>query len=458
MRKILTLVFCSLMGMAYSQMAINKCAFNEINQFHARHNPAYKNIIDATFHTALAYSRTQGKRNSDSVYRIPVVVHIVYNKPQENLHDSLVYNQIEVLNQDYRRKNADTSNLRPLFNGLGADAGIEFYLACTDPDGNPTTGITRTQTNRTSFGNFLGMGVDEVKFDSTGGKSGWDYNRYLNIWVCNTGGAVLGLAYPPMGAPNWPSNAFPADPRLQGVVVHYEVFGKNNPLATGPYAIADQGRTLVHEIGHYLGLRHIWGDGPLSLLGIPDCTVDDGIADTPNSGTNSQIEGCAPSKNTCNDGPGDLPDMWENYMDYSEERCQNIFTQGQINIMRAMIATARSALLQPQCSDTTSNDTTSSSTALYFKKSAVHTKLYPNPATHNLKIEVSSNPSAISSVQLISLLDITGKCRSTFQPNNSFTTAHLQQTLDISMLPAGIYFVKLTFANGFSESLKFIKQ
>jgi hypothetical protein len=236
---------------------------------------------------------------------------------------------------------------------------------------------------------------------------------------------------------------------VQGVVAHYEIFGKNNSLAAGQFAIADRGRTVVHEVGHYLGLRHIWGDGPLSIFGIADCTVDDGIADTPNSGTNSQIDGCAATKNTCNDGPGDLPDMWENYMDYSEESCQNIFTQGQIDIMRAMIATARSGLLQPQCLDTTNNDTTSNSIG-YNKKHSLHVNVYPNPGIQAIKIQSSKHK-----IQNLKLYDIAGKIQSDVV---EIAVVENERTIDISALPSGIYHIEVNLVNGFSEKLKFIRQ
>ncbi len=434
MKKILVVLMCFVGINVYSQSVINRCAFDEINAFHSERNVDYKNVVNATFNNAKQFAKQNfNKRDNNDILKIPVVVHIVYNTPQENIDDSLVYNQIAVLNEDFRRQNADTAALRNEFLGLGADAGIEFYLACEDPDGNPTTGITRTATTKTSFGNFLGSGVDEVKFDSTSGKSGWNSNEYLNIWVCNTGGAVLGLAYPPQGAPNWPANAFPTDPRVQGVVVHYEVFGRNNPRATGQLSIADWGRTAVHEVGHYLGLRHIWGDGTLSILGIADCTVDDGIDDTPNSGTNSQIDGCQPSKNTCDDGPGDLPDMWENYMDYSEERCQTTFTIGQIDIMRAMLLTARSGLLQAKCVDTTNN------VSVENISNSLSVNVFPNPANHKVTIELGKAANNIT----ISVTNAIGAV----VYNNTFNNNQYSYTINTEKFSNGIYFLHIENEN-----------
>jgi len=422
---------------AISQTNVHRCAFDEINQIKSQQNPAYKNAMNAAFDYAKNHSMNAGKRNADSILRIPVVVHVVYKTAQQNLPDSLIHNQIAILNRDYRRQNADTVNTRSVFNGLGADAGIEFYLACLDPDGNPTTGITRTQTNRDAFSiDFLTgtEGVDAVKFDSTEGKSGWDPNRYLNIWVCNTVdansffGAVLGLAYPPQGAPNWPSDAFPADERVQGIVIHYEVFGFPNPYAVGDYAIADQGRTVNHEVGHYLGLRHIWGDGQGALFGGVDCNATDGIDDTPRAGNNSQIDGCSNSKNTCNDGAGDLPDMWENYMDYSEETCQNIFTQGQVDIMRSMVLTARSGLLEAQCVD-------SVSAGILKLKNTLMVNVYPNPSNGIINIDFWV---ATDDVKVV-VTDVLGNSVA----ENVFEESQTRFSCNLSGLNKGIYFVRV---------------
>ncbi|GIV32707.1 MAG: hypothetical protein KatS3mg031_0242 [Chitinophagales bacterium] len=344
---------------------IHRCATHEQFLLNAAKYPVYNAAVEQMYQKALARAKASSVQKApqtwDTIFRIPVVVHVVYHDSSENIEDSLIYNQIEVLNQDYRRKNPDSANTRSIFKPLAADAGIEFYLATRDPQGNPTTGINRIYTQREYFSGlgdiFSGssIGADEVKSDSTGGVNAWDTERYLNIWVCNLEdpanpfALVLGVAYPPDGAPHWPMDTMQPNSNLHGVVIHYKVFGRANPRATGQiFSLADRGRTATHEIGHYLGLRHIWGDGPLSIL-IPDCSVDDGLDDTPNSGMNSQTaaftaQGCNINTNTCQDPQNDLPDMWENYMDYSKESCQNLFTHQQVALMREMLKLARPLL------------------------------------------------------------------------------------------------------------------
>ncbi|MCB0515680.1 MAG: PKD domain-containing protein [Chitinophagales bacterium] len=348
---------------------------------------AYAKTFDFAKEHAQKYTKQQG-----TVYQVPVVVHIVYNTPEQNLSDAIVMSQIDVLNENFRRMNADTSNTRAVFKNRAGDAEIEFYLATTDPNGNPTNGITRTQTDVTTFfdagdltaildameacnidpldlltGNITpeqeacldeqlastGSGdsefLDKVKFAANGGADAWDTQHYLNIWVCNLSldlfgtptPAVLGFAYPPTIAPNWPEGTLPDNiQQVDGVVIHYQAFGRNNPTADVLAGTNDLGRTCVHEVGHYLGLRHIWGDGP--------CAEDDGISDTPPMAEQSSSD-CDFNKNSCTDNDPitgtDLPDMVENYMDYSSEYCQNMFSDEQIGIMRSMLETARVELI-----------------------------------------------------------------------------------------------------------------
>lgn len=268
---------------------------------------------------------------------IPTVVHIVYRNSSQNISDAQVQSQIDVLNEDFRRLNADASSTPSVFLGVAADAEIQFCLATVDPSGNPTTGITRTASTRTSaFGTN-----DAVKFASSGGKDAWPAGNYLNIWVCEIGGGILGYAQFPGGSA-----------ATDGVVLDYRYTGRGGS-AQAPFNL---GRTGTHEVGHWLNLRHIWGDG--------NCSVDDFVSDTPTAGApNYTGSPCTfPGPNSCNQGAGDLPDMFQNYMDYSDDACMNLYTQGQKTRMRALFEPGgfRASLLSsngcgqgtpPTCSD-----------------------------------------------------------------------------------------------------------
>ena len=248
---------------------------------------------------------------ANNIISIPVVVHVVYNDPVENISDAQIFSQIEILNNDFRRLNSDTVNTPAQFQGVAADTQIEFCLAVNDPDGNPTTGITRTATNQSSFSTN-----DGVKYSASGGVDAWDTDQYMNIWVCDISGGILGYAQFPGG-----------NPSSDGIVCDYQYFG-NIGTATAPY---DLGRTATHEVGHWLNLRHIWGD---SNCGNDFCN------DTPeHSGSNY---GCPthPSPSCGNNG-----DMFMNYMDYTDDVCMNIFTEDQKTRMIAAINTQRSGLL-----------------------------------------------------------------------------------------------------------------
>lgn len=243
---------------------------------------------------------------------IPVVFHVIYNTTAQNISDAQIYAQIEQLNLDFTATNPDVGNTPSVFTPVG-NMNIEFCLATQDPNGNPTTGIYRRQTTVSSFGtNNL------MKFYSTGGLDGWDRNKYLNIWVCNLSSGTLGYAQFPGGA---------AD--TDGVVCDYATVGSiNSPGPNGTsYGL---GRTGTHEVGHWLNLYHIWGDDG------GGCGGTDEVSDTPNqAGANY---GC-PSfpKISCGNGPNG--DMFMNYMDYSDDNCIYMFTNGQ--------ATRAHALFQP---------------------------------------------------------------------------------------------------------------
>ncbi len=236
-----------------------------------------------------------------AVITIPVVVHVIYNTTTQNISDAQIQSQITVLNQDFRRTNADQTTLWP----QAADSEIQFCLANVDPNGLSTTGITRTQTSVTSFSTN-----DAMKFSTQGGKDAWNTSKYLNIWVCNIGGGILGYAQFPGGG----------SASTDGVVIGFNYFGTTG-TATAPF---NKGRTATHEVGHWLNLRHIWGDGP--------CGTDDFVTDTPES--DAANYGCATGHVSCG-----TVDMVQNYMDYSDDACMNLFTAGQKARMQAVFAT-----------------------------------------------------------------------------------------------------------------------
>ena len=238
---------------------------------------------------------------------IPVVVHVVYKTPAENISAAQIKSQIKVLNQDYRAKNADKSKVPAAWKGLVSDVGTQFALATKDPKGKPTTGITRTKTTRTSFDTD-----DSVKFSATGGVNAWPTDKYLNIWVCTLANGILGYAQ------------FPGGPKkTDGVVILNTAFGTSG-TASPPFNL---GRTATHEVGHWLNLRHIWAD-------TEDCSGSDFVADTPNAAGPNYGKPKFPHV-TCNNGPSG--DMFVNYMDYVDDDAMFMFTTQQVVRMQAAL-------------------------------------------------------------------------------------------------------------------------
>jgi hypothetical protein len=254
------------------------------------------------------------EKTARKLITIPTVVHIVYKKPEENISDAQVQSQIRVLNKDYRAKNTDKSKAPAVWSGLVADAKVQFRLAKKDPGGKTTNGITRTQTAQNSFDSS-----DSVKKKSQGGADAWPTDRYLNIWVCNLGESLLGYAQ------------FPGGPAAtDGVVILYSAFGTNG-AAAAPF---DLGRTATHEIGHWLNLRHIWGDRN-------DCGGTDFVPDTPNQQLPNTGKPTFPHV-TCSNGPSG--DMFMNYMDYVDDDAMFMFTPAQVVRMNATLANTRTKI------------------------------------------------------------------------------------------------------------------
>jgi len=317
MKKIFILsITCLFAAYTFAQEELIRCG-NSIHQEALQATyPDFTENVNAKFDEAITAIAQPEYKSNNVVYNVPVVIHVVYKNSSENLTDAQIQSQMDILNADYRNINPDGNQVPNLFGNLVSDAEIEFCLATVDPNGNSTSGITRTQTNVSSFS----ISQDNIKSTTAGGKSPWDTDRYLNIWIGEITGGVLGYATPP-GTPT----------ARDGVVIGYTYFGTNG-TATFPY---NKGRTCTHEIGHYLGLRHIWGDG--------NCGVDDGISDTPLQ--ESQYGGCpafgSPSTFSCGS-----QDMFMNFMDYTDDRCMFMFTHEQVGLMRYVLENYRPGLVQ----------------------------------------------------------------------------------------------------------------
>ena len=340
------------------------------------------------------------------IITIPVVIHVLYNDNSQNISDAQVLSQIESLNKDYRRLN-NIDNIPAAFASLSADSKIVFCIAKTDPQGKSTTGIIHKYTKTANW-----LANDEMKFSASGGDNAWDSKKYLNIWVCNLFGRSLGYA-------SLPGSAADKD----GIVIQYNVFGTTGNVRA-PF---DKGRTATHEIGHWLGLKHLWGDA--------NCG-DDEVEDTPQQ--QSYNFGCPSFPHISSCSPNSNGDMFMNYMDFSDDACMNMFTMGQKKRMRALFATGnlRNSFLTSFACDSTLVQAGPLPTAPAPTSTAVDIfKVYPNPVQSVVTVEYK--PAADMQVKSIRIFSTVGV--------NVFTGALSKEktTFNLSHLSTGIYIVRI---------------
>ena len=336
-----------------------RCATVEYEQKLSEENP-YK-VSEKVFESWMSTKVSQLKKSrangrlAAQVYTIPVVIHIVHNGDEintlgnakgENISDAQARSQIDILNQDYRRVVGTPGGVNST--GVAVDVEINFVLAKQDPDGLETTGIIRHEiipytdevSNPPAEVGSLGDGgadwesyadVQKMKRETQ-----WDPTKYLNIWTIRMGGETLeddGLS-DLLGFAQFPSNSglqgidvIGGSAATDGVVISFHAFGawskrEINPENKHSFIMNNrynEGRTTTHEIGHWLGLRHIWGD-------TDTCENGDYCLDTPDA--TEEHYNCSQAYDTCiNDGLGN--DMVENYMDYTTDGCMDTFTQNQ---------------------------------------------------------------------------------------------------------------------------------
>lgn len=332
------------------------------------------------------YSTSPNYYKSGTI-KIPVVVHVLYNNTEQNISDEQILSQLKVLNEDFQRQNADTSETLNIFKSVAADCGLQFLFATKDNEGNITHGITRTSTIHGIFGG------NDIHYSAKGGRDAWNTKKYLNIWVCDLPDGTSGISSTPG-----------SDSLEDGIVIDYKYFGTTGTLNSSH----QKGRTATHETGHWLGLRHLWGNSG-------NCTDDDGIDDTPKqSGPSS---GCELAKQSC----GTL-NMIQNFMDYTDDICMNIFTSGQKNVMRTVLLNERKSIVE-NASTVTNIDEYKTDNRIIF---------YPNPLkSGTIKIETDLR---------VSYLIITDQIGETIM-NNKMESPVI---IDASGFQPGIYFLQIT--------------
>lgn len=422
-----------------------RCATVEYEQKLAEENPnkASEEVFESWMSTKIAQvkNRRITSKLAEEVYTIPVVVHVIHNGDEvnspgnavgENISDAQVISQIEVLNQDFRRLVNTPGGLNST--GLAVDVGIEFVLAKQDPNGLETKGIVRhnitpytDDVENEPTNNVGGGGADWETYEDIQRmktETLWDPTKYFNIWTVRTGGKttadnglsdLLGLAQFPSNSSLEGLNDNEGSAITDGVVLAFHAFG-DSKKSDGSFIMNNEyneGRTTTHEVGHWLGLRHIWGD-------TDTCGNDDYCADTPDA-TEGHTD-CDFAYDTCSEGLG--KDMVENYMDYTTDTCMDTFTQNQKDRMVAVMNNS------PRRVDLLTS--TALDEPLYSNDELKDFVITPNPVSNVANIVGFAN----GNVKL-SLFDANGKVilYETYQNVDHI----LNQELDLNFLRSGVY-------------------
>lgn len=321
----LILFFLALPALGIAQ-PIERCGTTKYETLQLQLNPNRERSpqFENWLQQKLSAKRFQNQRTTgtQSIYTIPVVVHVIHNGEAigagTNISDNQILSQINAMNKDFQRLNLDAANTPTEFLPVAGSFDIEFVLAKQDPFGAPTNGIRRIQGTKTIW-----TINDNTTFKAL---SYWPAEDYLNIWVINIP-SYLGFAQFPVSSLPGLENS-PNDRLTDGVVVDYSVFGSNFE-GLGTFNLDNQynrGRTCTHEVGHFFGLKHIWGDDSGA------CSGTDHVDDTPNQGSNYVGQCPTDTRTSCSSN-----DMYMNYMDYTNDACMNLYTQGQVARMTVVL-------------------------------------------------------------------------------------------------------------------------
>jgi hypothetical protein len=350
---------------------------------------------------------------------IPVVVHVLYNNDGNNISEAVINRQIEILNRDFNLGGDDASRIPSVFASRAGMANFRFQLAKVDPDGKASSGINRKKSAREFWAND-----DKIKDPAYGGIRPWDSKYYLNIWVGNLVPGLLGYSSAPGG---------PAE--KDGVVIKAAVFGGGS----GSFSM---GRTAVHEVGHWLNLKHLWGNG--------ECGSDE-VDDTPPQRKYNQ--GCPvfPRLNTSCSNVDPSGEMFMNFMDFTDDACMLMFTKGQVSRMRELFAAGgpRESILYSRALGqpwNTGSSAVVTTTSVDVPGVSIAVSIYPNPASSS--ITFSSKNSNLAGTRY-TLYAMDGRLV------REGVLGSEQMSVSVSSLKPGLYFVKLA---GLEQALRFVKQ
>ena len=422
MRKILLALIAFIFSFIANSQNADRCGSNEAIKQQMIADPVYAKKVEALLKNKGNYSRSnkgsdqKGKPPTSTAITIPVVVHVVYNTAAQNISDTQVQSQIDVLNADFSASNSDYNNYDAGYGSVKGDLDISFCLVQ----------VIHKQTKTKSFG-----ANDNMKYSTKGGSDAVDPMHVFNIWVCDLGKKLLGYAYYPG-----------ISPEKFGVVCHVNAFGKGSSYNL--FADYDLGRTTTHEVGHCFGLAHIWGDA--------NCGSDE-VDDTPLH--NAANFGC-PGEGHLSTCTGTPLEMWMNYMDYTDDRCMYFFSDGQASRADFFIDTdpQLNSIINSACTNTrgSNNDITitSNNTFNSARTIAGNISLYPTITSGQLTLAVGNSMEGKAGINIYDQAGALMMKQQIFISNGK-----RYDQLDVSKLPNGIYFVEFTQASN-KQTKKFI--
>jgi hypothetical protein len=428
------ILLCLGAAMSATAQDVRKCGSDLVAEQMRRSNPhfdeqlkasqqAMKQALDANA------SGSEAAKGAAVPYEINVVFHIVLNQAQiaqiggaAGIQQRVI-SQLDQLNTDWNARNPDSVKIPVPFKPRYGNMNVKFSLATKTPSGQNTPGYEIVQTAKASFDVYSGtagttIGYADAKYVSSGGAAAWDPTRYYNVWIVNmTPVGVLGFATPP---PHPPYNLFPT--AEQGAVILYGAFGRRtSPSQYFTYNIAEKGRTLTHETGHFLNLFHTWGSND-------SCSDDDNISDTPLQGKETPNSGPVfPVLDSCS--PAYPGIMFMNFMDYAVDSAQSLFTKGQ--------AAAVKLELEP---GGLRHSLVTQTTSVAPVSLAQHFHIYPNPANDQVFVDIKYDGPVT-----VLLTEAMGKTIRTL------TNAKGKQEIDLSGLATGVYYLL-----GYNEEGKLI--
>ena len=426
MNKFLLILVCGILcSSAAIAQSIQKCATEMLLQQKLNSDPSLRNTYlqqQQILNENAALIQTRGiAARTNSSRTIPVVFHVLLNQSQINQLNGTaginkrIVSQMDALNRDFNAKNTDITNVPAAFQPKVGNMDIAFALAHRDPQGKSTSGVDIVVQNSSVDGFFAGSGNERDA--GMGGVDPWDKEHYLNIWVVNItgfGGGVLGFTLSPTNEPVFN--------QVRGVTLDYGALGQNYGSQGFFIADADSGRTLVHEVGHFFELVHIWGL-------TDNCSDDDGVGDTPKQETSNF--GCPsfPLFDDCTAGGDGI--MFMNYMDYCVDKCLLMFTNGQVAKVNASLNDGNKTLGESgnraEWPDIVNNTAAEDNIAIY-----------PNPSTGIFAIRNTN-----SKLQRVVITDMTGQ---TVWAKNMNGESDL--TINISDKAKGIYAVHCLSQDG----------